>query len=195
MSARSFNVRLTQISIVLLSLLSATIPAHADNPTELLQQLNDYPHARTVDFSEAEVLDYEIGLGPVEKVGGSWRLKRSERDSGLLTRYTWQVIDGFTSIEVMNELLTQLDGNTNSELLYSCDGRSCGQGVQWANRVFKQRILYGREDLQRYRVYSLGSEEGSQESTESRQYRLVIYSSARSSERQYLHVELLQLSL
>jgi hypothetical protein len=55
--------------------------------------------------------------------------------------------------------------------------------VQWANRVFRQRVLYGREDLQRYRVYAL-EEAGAQ-------YRLVVYSAARTADRQYLHVDLL----
>ena len=203
MPTRLYRHFFSRLSALPLCVLLGIAPALAEEPAALLQQLNTYPHAVTVESSETQMVDYEIGLGAIEKVSGSWRFKRSERNSGLLTRYTWQIIDGFTSIEVMNELLAKVESNGESELLYSCDGRSCGQGVQWANRVFRQRILYGREDLQRYRVYQLAGESagvgedeaGAEiEAEAGGQYRLIIYSASRSSERQYLHVELLQLT-
>ena len=118
----------------------------------------------------------------MQKVRGSWRFKVSERQSGVLLRYTWQIVDGFTSNEVMAEAEQRLD---QARLLFACDGRSCGQGVQWANRVFRERVLYGRDDLQRYRVYDpLGDG----------RYRLLLFSSARTSDRQYLHAQLLSIS-
>ena len=156
----------------------------ADGPEALLQQLNDYPHAKQVATSDAEVIDHEIGLGSIKKVRGVWRFKDSERYTGTLWRYTWQIVDGFTSQEVMEELLATLAAREGTTLLFACDGRACGQGVQWANRVFHQRVLYGREDLQRYRVYSL---QGAAE------YRLAVYSAARTADRQYLHVDLLRI--
>jgi hypothetical protein len=52
--------------------------------------------------------------------------------------------------------------------------------------VFRQRVLYGREDLQRYRVYTMTQDEA--------RYRLVVYSAARTADRQYLHVDLLRIS-
>lgn len=157
----------------------------AQSPEELLQQTNAYPHARPIDFSEEEILDYEIGLGAMRKVGGAWQFKHSERHSGVLTSYTWQIVDGFTSMEVMDELVATTREMTSPELLFSCEGRSCGPGVQWANRVFHQRVLYGQENLQRYQVYTLRTDA---------QYLLIIYSAARTADRQYLHVELLRVT-
>jgi hypothetical protein len=154
-------------------------------PELLLQQLNDYPHAQQMAFSEQQVIDYELGLGALQKVRGAWRFKQSERVSGLLLRYTWQIVDGFTSREVMENLQGSLDKEEGAVMLFTCDGRACGHGAQWANRVFQQRTLYGMDDLQRYRVYSLQGESA---------YRLVIYSSSRTADRQYLHIELLRLS-
>jgi len=98
-----------------------------------------------------------------------------------LVRYTWQITDGFSSSEVLAEIEAAVKGG---QLLFSCEGRSCGQGVQWANRVFGERVLYGRDDLQRYRVYA---------PTEGDDYRLVLFSSARTADRQYLHAELLEI--
>lgn len=163
-----------------------SMSSQAASPELLLGKLNDYPHAQQVAASELEVIDHEIGLGAMQKVRGAWQFKKSERLSGLLSRYTWQIVDGFTSMEVMEELVAALEGSEGTTLLFSCEGRACGQGVQWANRVFRQRVLYGREDLQRYRVYAL-DEAGVQ-------YRVVVYSAARTADRQYLHVDLLRIA-
>ena len=170
---------------VLLVLLLGCGPVLASSPEQVLLRLNEFPHAQQVAFIEKEVIDHEVGLGAINKVSGAWRFKRSERVSGVLSAYTWQIVDGFTSLEVMDELVTKVVESGTSELLFACAGRACGQGVQWANRVFHQRILYGREQFQRYSVYRLQSEA---------EYRLIIYSSSRSADRQYLHVELLKLS-
>ena len=170
---------------VLAVLVFAAAGAQAESATEVLQQLDDFPHARALDFSESQVRDYEVGLGAMRKVGGAWTFKSSERLNGLLTRYTWQIVDGFTSLEVLDELEATIAERTRGELLFACDGRACGPGVQWANRVFHQRLLYGREELQRYRVYAMGDEPFDL---------LLVYSSSRTADRQYLHAELLQVT-
>jgi hypothetical protein len=157
----------------------------AQEPARILQELDEYPHAQREDFSQAQVIDHEVGLGAMKKVRGVWQFKESERLSGELTRYTWRIVDGFTSREVMEELEQQLQQAEGTELLFSCDGRACGHGSQWANRVFQQRLLYGRQDLQYYRVFSLG---------DNSEFRLAVYAAARSADRQYLHAEILQLS-
>lgn len=160
----------------------AIIALAQETPRDLLLRLNDYPHAKQAAHSEQAVIDHEIGLGAMKKVRGVWQFKDSERLSGLLIRYTWQIVDGFTSLEVMEELVRLVEEREQTQLLFQCRGRACGHGAQWANRVFRQRILYGREDLQEYRVYSLADGD----------YRLAIYSAARTADRQYLHVDLLE---
>ena len=97
-------------------------------PEALLQKLNDYPHARQIAFSESEVLDHEVGLGAIQKVRGKWQFKQGERLSGTLLSYTWQIVDGFTSAEVMDELLGSVANEEGASELFTCDGRACGQG-------------------------------------------------------------------
>lgn len=171
--------------IAVMAILSS-VPTRAESPEDLLQTLNGYPHASRMDHSTAEVIDHEIGLGAMKKVRGVWQFKDSERLSGTLSRSTWQIVDGFTSVEVMEQLLVSLQDREGTELLFSCDGRACGHGSQWANRVFRQRLLYGRQDLQRYRVYAMAYDAA--------RYRLVVYSAARTADRQYLHVDLLRIA-
>lgn len=173
------------IALALLVLVATGTAAEVSAPMQLLQQLDEFPHAQQIEYEQSDVLDYEVGLGAMQKISGAWQLKHSERFNGKLTRYTWQLNDGFTSLEVMNDLLAQIEKLDAETLLFSCDGRACGSGVQWANRVFQQSVLYGRESLQYYRVFSIG---------ESPKYLLLIYAAARTADRQYLHTELLQVA-
>ncbi|MEM1111761.1 MAG: DUF4892 domain-containing protein [Pseudomonadota bacterium] len=152
----------------------------ADPLDSVVAGVEAFPHVTSVDVAEREVRDYEVGLGALNKIRGVWRFKDSERISGALTRHTWQVVDGYSSEEVLKDIEAALDKEAALELLFTCDGRACGHGAQWANRVFGQRILYGRDDLQRYRVFAFGES------------RLLLYASARTLDRQYLHVETLR---
>jgi hypothetical protein len=160
--------------------------AAAPGPEILLEQLDESPHAKQIAFSQKEVVDHEIGLGAIQKVRGKWEFKKSERLSGNLLRYTWQIVDGFTSAEVAEGLLDSVAKGDGASELFTCKRRACGQGAQWANHVFNERVLYGRQDFQNYWVYAIQRENA---------YRLVAYSAARTADRQYLHVELLRIGL
>jgi hypothetical protein len=172
---------LRQALYILMTFALVAAPAlAAESPGQLLERLDAYPHAVRINYSVEEVIDYEVGVGSIKKVRGVWKLDESQRLSGTLHRYTWQIIDGFTSQEVLEEAVGVL---ADAERLYSCDGRACGQGVQWANRIFHERLLYGRDDLQRYRVF--GAEQ---------RWRVLLFSAARSADRQYLHAEWLEIA-
>lgn len=183
--------------------------ANASTPEQTLTALEESSlHLEVIERYQKTVNDHVIGLGAMKKVRGIWGLKKSERVSGQISSVTWRVLDGFSASEVLAEVEagfgitdsasaeviqdSSIDESTEPsgtetdsvELLFRCDGRSCGHGAQWASRIFGQRLLYGRGDAQQYRAYAL--QDGA--------YRLVIYASVRSSDRQYVHVELLALA-
>ena len=175
--------------VLLLSLLvpfsfNGPVFADSDAIAVLLQEVDGYPHTKQIEFSEEEVIDHEVGLGAIQKLRGEWHFKRSERLSGTLLRYTWLIGNGFSSAEVMVKMLDSVAQMKGASELFACDGRACGRAVQWANRVFGERVLFGREDLQQYRVYRV---QGAVEA------RLLAYSAERTADRQYLHVEWLQI--
>jgi uncharacterized protein DUF4892 len=154
-------------------------------PLELVAFLDSIPHVVDISRSQQQVRDHEVGLGAIRKTRGAWQFKDSERLTGELSRHTWQVVDGFSSLEILERVVAQLDSMEGGAMLFACEGRSCGPGVQWANRVFGQRVLYGREELQRYKVYSIASQPA---------YRVLLFSSARTADRQYFHLEVLEVA-
>ena len=171
-------------ALVLLGMLVLQLPAaavSAADPAQLLHELDSYPHTRQIDRSEQAVIDYAIGLGALQKHFGDWQFKRSERVDGERLRYTWQVIDGFSAEEVFKRLRSEVEALNGVEALFSCEARACGNGAQWANRVFSQRVLYGRADTQRYAVYRITQSGG--------EFLVLMYAAARTADRQYLHAE------
>ena len=72
---------------------------------------------------------------------------------------------------------------SGSKVLFQCKGRSCGSSSQWASRIFERRLLYGRDDTQRYAVYQF---------SDLPDFWLIVYSSARSNNRQYVQTVLIR---
>lgn len=163
----------------------ALAQSEQDAPLELLAALDSSSRTEQLEFFAEQLVDHEIGLGAMQKIGGSWRFKDSERRSGLLTSYIWQVTDGFSAAEVLAALETKMNTREHTGLLFHCNGRSCGHPNQWANRVFGQRLLYGAADKQQYRVYAVSGDKPG---------RMVLYSASRSADRQYLQAQWLQMA-
>ncbi|MFV0477407.1 MAG: DUF4892 domain-containing protein [Parahaliea sp.] len=157
-------------------------------PELLLQSLDEFPHARRIGRFRDQVEDYEVGLGAMRKQFGDWSFKHSRRINGERVRYNWQIVDGYSSSEVFDELANEVESLDGSEVLYTCQGRACGHAAQWANRVFGERLLYGRAEDQRYRIYRIANTGGEGE------HYLLVYAGVRSSERQYLHAEVIALT-
>ena len=140
-----------------------------------------YTHGTEVSRSDPVSLDYQLGLGALQKIGGRWRFKKEERISAELARYTWQMTGVFTAADAMDWWRGQL---SDAELIYECQGRSCGSSAQWADRVFQERVLYGHEERQQYEVYRLKREDVT--------YSLVLYAVDRANRRHYVHLDVLR---
>ena len=129
-----------------------------------------------------QTLDYLLGLGAYQKIRSRWRLDESDVIRGELTRTTWQVMEGFTAEEGYEWYRRQLPDK--AEKLFECEGRACGASVQWANRVFEERILYGHDERQHYGVWRL--ESGGDTWT------LVLYAVDRANRRHFVHLDRLR---
>lgn len=174
-------------------LLLALLPAAAlrteaqPAPQAYLEELDASFYLAPIDPPLSEpVRDFMLPLGAIEKIRGVWSPRDSERVSGDRLAYTWRVEPGFTSAEAVLEIEARLAEDSGARIIFSCDARACGSSVQWANRIFRERLLYGTESSQLYRVYAV--ERGEQ------RYRLLFYASARSADRQYLRGELIRLA-
>ena len=161
---------------LILSLMSwhGAVFAQADLP-----DVESYPHARVHSETAGAVVDYELGLGALQKVKGRWRMKHSERIQGKLTRRTWQIDEGYTAEEAYQWYALQMEAI--AELLFQCQGRDCGSSAQWANRKFQQRVLYGHDQRQLYSAWRL-QQQGAL-------CTVVLYAVDRGDRRHYVHLD------
>jgi hypothetical protein len=135
------------------------------------------PHALLVTQSDKYVSDREVGLDALQKRLGHWGFEESTRVSARLLEATYQIIDGYSAAEFLQQHIQKFKDERGLTTLFQCEGRDCGRAVQWANRVFEQRLLYGQDNDQHYWV-------GKSDSGDPSLY--VAYSAYRTESRQYL---------
>lgn len=117
--------------------------------------------APTLDYPGAERL--EVGgdppgaqsrrlriLGTLESSdGGGLRAERQETVVGRHRWSLWEVPRGEDEIAVFRTAVAGLE-DTGWIEDWTCTGRACGSSNDWANRVFEQKQLYGRDQYQHY---------------------------------------------
>lgn len=126
--------------------------------------------------------DHRVVLGAIQRISGAMKPEAEVRVSAKITHWLWQLPEGHTSDEAFNVLKDQLATKTTT--LFQCEGRGCGLSNDFANQVFEQSILYGRDSEQ---FYWIGL------SDEKRPTVWIVYSSARSAKRVYAYVEKIEL--
>lgn len=141
-----------------------------------------YPYSEIISQRSLLSADYLLGLGPLQKIHGVWRHKKSVRLEGDLHRFTYQ-ISGGRDVQSAIEYLQKTISPQAVEM-YSCESRGCGSSAQWASLIFKQRQLYGLDSHQRYLVYRFPSA--------GKVYFLAAYGVKRANGRQYLHIEVIE---
>ncbi len=126
--------------------------------------------------------DYWLILGAIQRISTNIKPEADVRLGGKIQHWLWQLPVGHSSEEAFNSLKDQLAKNTAT--LFQCQGRSCGLSNDFANQVFGQSILYGRDSDQFYWVGLTDTK---------RPEVWLIYTSERSAKRVYAYVEKIQL--
>jgi hypothetical protein len=166
--------------LTLLLLAAALAPAALGQQTEsagerLIEQIDSQWGIDRYRQTTQSVRGFPLPLGPMEKVRGIWQLKRSQPFTGSLLRTTWQV-GGSPVTELFEGLVAELEAN--HELLYRCSARGCGNASEWASRVYRERLLYGRDEYMRYAAFKTAKGDW-----------LTLFTAARTADRQYLHLD------
>jgi len=126
-------------------------------------------------------------LGAIERIKGAVSPEQELRVKGKVTEWLWQLPVGTSSQQAFDVLKKQVIDSAIT--LFECEGRSCGASNDFANQVFQQSILYGRESAQLYWA-------GLQKAKTTRQgsYVWVLYTTTRSNKRSYAYLEKISLS-
>lgn len=121
-------------------------------------------------------------LGAIERIKGAVSPEKELRVSGRVTEWLWQLPVGTSSQQAFDTIKSQV--SKQSVTLFECQGRSCGASNDFANQVFEQSILYGRESSQQY----WAGLEQPKSSTQTPNV-WVLYATTRSNKRVYAYLE------
>ncbi len=132
----------------LIALLFVFTPVQASE-TEI--GLPPFPQGTIERSTEVENEDVRVFTSTVREVGGELRASDEIRRDLSGIRRNIGVGRNYTVSELETHYRAMLN-EREATILFSCDGRSCGSSNVWANRVFGESRLYGRDDQQAYIV-------------------------------------------
>jgi hypothetical protein len=133
-------------------------------------------------YNNEKVSNHWLILGAIERIQGAVKPESELRVKGKVQSWLWQIPAGMNSEQAFSQIKNQVDGDASA--LFDCQGRSCGLSNDYANQVFQQAILFGRDSDQHYWV-------GLQESDAKNKKDVlwVVYSVQRSNKRVYVYLE------
>ena len=138
--------------------------------------VNPGPLAKLDKELQQQTNDYRLALGAAVKINRTIRLGNEMRLTGELSRVTWEYPKSHEPSEALESVREQLL-SAGAELLFECEGRDCGASNIWANDLFQNPALYGRDDFQRYVALQLNGDF------------YAIYANRRGNQRVYLHID------
>lgn len=123
-------------------------------------------------------------FSPVREVSNEIRSASLARLPVKGTGQLFRISGGANREEALDHYLRQLQAR-GAQVLFRCSGRGCGRSNVWANQIFGQSTLYGRDSNQNYLVAGSVDENGRPTLT-------VVYTVTRGNNREYVWVEQLE---
>lgn len=170
---------LHRLLILTIGLLSMPLLAQAN-------LLSSFPQATLEEERRIRGSSHRVMLSAIREVGSEVRAERSVR----------LAVDGIGSLYQLDAdasrqdarawYLQQLQQNS-AIILFQCEGRQCGRSNVWANQVFDQATLYGRDANQDYLVAGLEDASG-------QRWLVTLYTITRGNQRDHLWLEQLKLT-
>lgn len=142
--------------------------------------LSPFSGSEIVDQSASRNTFYILHLSPLKMINGELQSEKNIQLSGQVSRTTYQIPNSIQKELVFTFFNDQIS-KKNGTLLFSCQGRACGSSNDWANQIFKNKTLYGRDRYQRYTVYKI--------SVNNSDTFILLYLTRRGNGRQYIHIE------
>lgn len=135
--------------IYALSLVAGLLTGCLYGGAAIAQDAWRYPSAEVVSVSEdMTVANRELMLGAMKRANTLVRPEASRFVQGTRISTTY-LVPSEQRPDVVASYYESLMTRTGT-ILFSCRGLSCGSATDWANGVFRESILYGPDQDQRY---------------------------------------------
>ncbi len=144
-----------------------------------------YAHSSLSSSDTFKDEDYLVPNSVPKRINNQLRIENELRVDVAGVKETYRINDGHTTDQAFNHYLSaikQLGGN----ILYQCASRDCARSSSWAQDIFNNAKLYGKDASQFYLSASI--QKGQQ------QWLVSVYAVERGNRRVYAHVETLKLN-
>jgi len=135
------------IVLLMAALVSPAVAATTDDEPGFAP----FPQGTLENRSAIEDQEVRIFLGAVSEVNNELRVNDSIRKRWSGFERTLRVGRNYRVEEVAEYYRSRIR-EKEATVLFECQGRACGNSNVWANQVFDESRLYGRDDAQRYWV-------------------------------------------
>lgn len=139
------------ISVFFLSLLSLNFLGSASVQAASIEALElvDFPRAELVEESISKDSEYRLVLSELKRKEAKTSGEVERLINGDVTRQFWQLSVNHEVEQVLEHFLSQWE---DAQVMYRCSGLDCGSSNFWANKIFMNAKLYGRDANQAYVV-------------------------------------------
>lgn len=145
-----------------------------------------FPQSSLEEERSIQSASHRVMLSGIREVGNEVRAEQSVRLAVEGSGRLYLLETGYTRENARRWYQEQLQTH-DASILFQCEGRQCGRSNVWANQVFDQATLYGRDTDQDYLVAGLEDDSG-------QRWLTVLYTITRGNQRDYLWLEQLKLS-
>ncbi|WP_396586826.1 DUF4892 domain-containing protein [Bermanella sp. R86510] len=108
------------------------------------------PGSERAEFTSGIKQNHWIVLGALKRISGSLQAENEVRLDARVSQTLWRLPSGVSVEAGFSGIVSQL--NADNVTLYECDARGCGMSNDYANQVFSEPMLYGRDNDQLYWV-------------------------------------------
>ncbi len=167
-----------------LGLITGMTSGMASERSELASRLQS-PFGQIQDTRSFDVRDHLIVASQVKWVNNALRMDNSVRVEVQGESQLQWISEGHDSQQVYQALQQEIEG-AGGQVVFSCESRDCGESNVWANRIFGQSKLYGKDREQFYSVSALTLDDAP--------YMVVLYTIKRGNGRVYAYTEMMKLA-
>ncbi len=109
--------------------------------------VDDFPRAELVSETQSKNSEYRLVLSELKRQQAITSGEVERLINGDVKRQFWKLSVNHELSQVVDHFMNQWQG---AQVLYSCSGLDCGSSNFWANKIFNNAKLYGRDANQAY---------------------------------------------
>ena len=186
--ANTVETQLSKFVFVLASLLillssQLVLSEGLEGANELV--VKPYSHASLSSSDQLSSDDYLILISAPKRVNNQLRVEKELRANVSGLKETYRINDGHTTEQAFKHYLSQVK-QLGAKIVYQCSSRDCGRSSSWAEGVYQDSKLYGKDATQFYFAAAVQSN--------GQRWLVTVYTVERGNRRVYAHIETLKLN-